>query len=79
MMKKRNFVLWVLAAVTLCMMLPAPALAQSLLPQEDYETPEVPIVTVVYGDADGDGEVTGKDLILLRQKLANWDVTLGPQ
>jgi hypothetical protein len=44
---------------------------------EERET--IPVLEFLYGDADANGAVNGKDLILLRQKLANWDVTLGPQ
>ncbi|MBR2889377.1 MAG: hypothetical protein IKC09_03780 [Oscillospiraceae bacterium] len=28
-------------------------------------------------DCNGDGKINGKDLILLRQYLAGWDVALG--
>ena len=31
---------------------------------------------VLYGDANNDGAINGKDLILLRQSLAGWDVTV---
>ena len=30
-------------------------------------------VSVVYGDANGDGEVNGKDLLMLRRYMANYD------
>ena len=43
---------------------------------EHIETEEIPALDIVYGDANGDGQVNGKDLILLRQALAGWDVTL---
>ena len=34
--------------------------------------------TILYGDANQDNEIDGKDLILLRQHLAGWDVTVSP-
>ena len=30
----------------------------------------------IIGDIDGDEKVNGKDLVLLRQYLAGWDVSL---
>ena len=39
------------------------------------EVPEKP-VEIVYGDADGDGDITNDDVILLQQYLAKWDVTM---
>ena len=41
---------------------------------EERET--MPVLEFIYGDTNGDGSVNGKDLILLRQSLAGWDVTL---
>ena len=38
------------------------------------EAQPVPPTGVAYGDCNADGEVNGKDLILLRQHLAGWDV-----
>ena len=78
-MKKRNrWACWIIAVVTALCLLPRWSAAvhaqQDYAPQEDYETPEVPIGKTVYGDANGDGDVNGKDLILLRQSLAGWDV-----
>ena len=35
-----------------------------------------PDVEIVYGDADGDGDITNDDVILLQQHLAKWDVTM---
>ncbi len=32
---------------------------------------------IVHGDADGDGRITTRDVALLQQYLAGWDVTLG--
>ena len=40
------------------------------------EMPEEPPVEIVYGDADGDGEITLLDANLLNQYLSDWDVTL---
>ena len=39
------------------------------------EVPDKP-VDIVYGDANGDGEVNARDAALLQQLLAGWDVTL---
>ena len=39
------------------------------------EVPEKP-VDIIYGDANGDGEVTTRDVTLLQQYMAGWDVTL---
>ncbi len=39
------------------------------------EMPEEPPVEVVYGDADGDGEVTSLDVLVLQQYFAGYDVT----
>lgn len=38
-------------------------------------SPEEPEPDVLYGDCNGDGKVNGMDLILLRQYLADWDVS----
>ena len=40
------------------------------------DLPEVD-VAVLYGDADGDGEITGVDASRIMQFIAGWDVTLG--
>ena len=40
------------------------------------EMPEEPVVEVVYGDVDGDGEITSVDSALLSQYLTGWDVVL---
>ena len=42
---------------------------------EIREVPEKP-VEIIYGDANGDGEITILDEALLSQYLAEWDVTL---
>ena len=42
------------------------------------EVPEEP-VEIVYGDANGDGEVDAADAILLQQYVAGWEVVLGPE
>ena len=34
-------------------------------------------VEIIYGDANGDGEVDGKDLLLLRRYMANYNFTTG--
>ena len=34
--------------------------------------------TILYGDANGDGKINNKDIGLLQQYLADWDVVLGP-
>ena len=39
------------------------------------EVPEKP-VEIIYGDADGDGEITLLDANLLNQFLSDWEVTL---
>ena len=38
------------------------------------ETGEIPVLDFRYGDCNADGFINGKDLILLRQSLAGWDV-----
>ncbi|MBR2889163.1 MAG: Ig-like domain-containing protein [Oscillospiraceae bacterium] len=40
------------------------------------ETEEIPALDFLFGDTNSDGKVNGKDLILLRQSLAGWDVTI---
>ena len=42
---------------------------------EVREVPEKP-VEIIYGDADGDGEITLLDANLLNQYLSDWEVTL---
>jgi len=37
---------------------------------------ETEVIPWCFGDANGDSEVNGKDLILLRQSLAGWDVEM---
>ena len=39
------------------------------------DLPEVD-VAVLYGDADGDGEITGVDASRVMQFIAGWDVTI---
>lgn len=43
------------------------------------ETEDIPVLDILYGDANTDGKVNTLDVILLRQYLAGWDVTLGPK
>ena len=38
--------------------------------------PEPPVVEIIYGDADGDGEITLLDATVLTQYLSGYDVTL---
>ena len=33
---------------------------------------------ITYGDASGDGTVNSRDVILLRQYIAGWDVEIDP-
>ena len=40
------------------------------------EVPEKPVDDIVYGDANGDGDITADDVILLQQFLAEWEVEL---
>ena len=40
------------------------------------EVPEKPATEVIYGDANGDGQVTGVDAALLQQFVAGWEVTM---
>ena len=37
---------------------------------------EMPAAEIVYGDANGDGDITADDVILLQQFLAEWEVEL---
>ena len=37
---------------------------------------EMPVVEIIYGDANGDGSVNARDAALLQQYVAGWDVTL---
>ena len=40
------------------------------------EVPDKPVGGIVYGDANGDGEVDAADAILLQQFVAGWNVSL---
>ena len=44
-----------------------------------HEDRHIPATGTVFGDVNGDAEINGKDLILLRQSLAGWDVEPVPQ
>ena len=44
----------------------------------EVESKTIPALGVIYGDANGDGSVNARDLILLRQHLAGWEVTVVP-
>ena len=63
--------------------LPCPAEAEHTY-DNDYDATcnacgdirEVEAIEIVYGDANGDGEVTTRDVTLLQQYMAGWDVTL---
>ena len=39
---------------------------------------ELPMLEILYGDSNGDGRVNGLDLVVLRQYLAGWSVTIDP-
>ena len=43
------------------------------------EVPDKPVGGIVYGDADGDGEITNDDVILLQQYLAKWEVDMNEE
>lgn len=43
---------------------------------DDREQEELPRLEILYGDANGDDRVNGLDLVVLRQYLAGWDVTI---
>ena len=63
--------------------LPCPAEAEHTY-DNDYDATcnacgdirEVEAIEIIYGDANGDGEVTTRDVTLLQQYMAGWDVTL---
>ena len=58
----------------------APGLRQRLCAHcGETEQAEIPKLEVLYGDTNGNGTVNTLDLIMLRQHLAGWNVTLGPQ
>jgi hypothetical protein len=42
----------------------------------ETESREIPMLEYIPGDTNSDGKVDGRDLILLRQKMAGWSVTL---
>ena len=42
----------------------------------EREQEELPRLEILYGDANGDGRINALDLILMRQHLAGWDVTI---
>ena len=42
----------------------------------DIREVEEPDVEIMYGDADGDGEITNLDIIALQQFIAGWEVTM---
>ena len=44
----------------------------------EVESKTIPALGVVYGDANGDGSVNARDVILLRQHLAGWEVSIVP-
>ena len=44
--------------------------------REVPEKPDEPVGEIVYGDANGDGEVNLRDVAVLQQYTAGWDVTL---
>ena len=43
---------------------------------DDRERQELPRLEILYGDANGDGQINALDLILMRQHLAGWNVTV---
>ena len=43
----------------------------------EVDVEDLPDVSVLYGDADGNGELTIFDSMLIQQYLAGWDVVLG--
>jgi hypothetical protein len=40
------------------------------------QTEEIPILSYILGDANSDGTFNGKDLIVLRQRMAGWSVPM---
>ena len=44
----------------------------------EVESKTIPALGVFYGDANGDGSVNARDVILLRQHLAGWEVSIVP-
>ena len=42
--------------------------------EREYRT--IPVI-IIYGDADGDGEINMKDIVLMRQYIANYDYEEG--
>lgn len=43
---------------------------------ETREVPEKPSTDIIYGDADGDGEITLMDVVALQKYTNDWDITL---
>ena len=75
---KKLLALILVLALVLCALPMAyaadPAIGEDTDIEVDVE--DLPDVSVLYGDADGNGELTIFDSMLIQQYLAGWDVTV---
>ena len=79
-MKTKKLLALILAIAMLVCALPVvyAAVSDSANPDDtdiSVDVEDLPDVSVVYGDADGDGNVTANDAGLILQNVAGWDVT----
>ena len=80
-MNVKKLLALVLAVMMIVCALPVVYAAVSDSATEDdtditVDVEDLPTVTVIYGDADGDGEITANDAGLVLQSVAGWDVTI---
>lgn len=79
-MNKKLLALVLVIALIVCALPVVYAAASDSAQEEDtdisVDVEDLPDVSVVYGDVDGDGEITANDAGLILQSVAGWDVTI---